>query len=85
MNGTKWYEDRNSLDGCLVLVVMADGTEVRGRMDEIGRIPLGKDVFWPSLTPTTRNGTRTGVSRMSISSDLGGSPSVKATPEIRCL
>lgn len=42
-----WFEDRESLDGCLVLVVMEDGTEVRGRMDAYGRIPLGNDTFWP--------------------------------------
>lgn len=44
---SKWFEDRDSLDGCLVLVVMEDGTEVRGRMDDIGRINLGKVEWWP--------------------------------------
>ena len=47
MSEEEWFEDRESLDGCLVLVVMEDGTEVRGRMDEIGRIPLGDHDFWP--------------------------------------
>ena len=47
MSDKRWFEDRYSLDGCLVLVVMEDGTEVRGRMDEIGHIPLGDCDFWP--------------------------------------
>lgn len=47
MNKAEWFEDRDSLDGCLVQVVMDDGTEVRGRMDELGRIPLGDQDFWP--------------------------------------
>lgn len=47
MSETKWFEDRDTLAGCRVRVVMDDGTEVRGRMNEDGIIKLGNDQFWP--------------------------------------
>ena len=50
MSNKSWYEGRHSLDGCLVLVVMKNGVELRGRMDENGRIPFGKVGYRPLTT-----------------------------------
>ena len=49
MRKTEWYEDRDTLAGCLVLVVMENGTEVRGWMKRNGDIPLGDVTLSPLI------------------------------------
>lgn len=60
MSNKLWFEDRDSLDGCLVLVEMGDGTEVRGRMDADGSIRLGVYKFRP-LFPVEGEGWHFGI------------------------
>ena len=49
MRKTEWYEDRDTQEGCLVLVVMENGTEVRGHMKWNGDIPLGDVTLSPLI------------------------------------